>query len=200
MPLRRRPLRHLHRLARPSTVHSAADKLGLKPLNLIIWAKTNAGMGSLYRSQHELLPLFKKGSSSHVNNVELGKRCRWRSNVWTYPGLVAGSDARRGLQDHPTVKPAAMLEDALLDLTTAATSSSTRSSAPARRSSRARRPVAYAVVSNSIRSTSTLSSVATRRPRETRRKFPRRAEVGRRQGRSGGAVLPMLSPQGGRFR
>jgi DNA modification methylase len=99
-------------------VHSAATKLGLVPLNLIVWAKTNAGMGSLYRSQHELLPLFKKGTASHVNNVELGKRGRWRSNVWTYPGASSlGSDARRGLKDHPTVKPIAMLEDALLDLT-----------------------------------------------------------------------------------
>jgi DNA modification methylase len=100
------------------TVHSAAAKHGLVPLNLIVWAKTNAGMGSLYRSQHELLPLFKKGTASHVNNVELGKRGRWRSNVWTYPGASSlGSDARRGLKDHPTVKPTAMLEDALLDLT-----------------------------------------------------------------------------------
>jgi DNA modification methylase len=100
------------------TVNAAAAKLGLKPLNLVVWAKTNAGMGSLYRSQHELLPLFKKGSAQHVNNVELGKRGRWRSNVWTYPGASSlGSDARRGLQDHPTVKPIAMLEDALLDLT-----------------------------------------------------------------------------------
>ena len=75
-------------------------------------------MGSLYRSQHELLPLFKKGFASHVNNVELGKKGRWRSNVWTYPGASSlGSDARRGLQDHPTVKPTVMLEDALLDLT-----------------------------------------------------------------------------------
>ena len=55
-------------------VHAAAVKLGLNPLNLIVWTKTNAGMGSLYRSQHELLPLFKKGSAPHVNNVELGKR------------------------------------------------------------------------------------------------------------------------------
>ena len=99
------------------TVHSAAAKLVLVPLNLIVWAKTNAGMGSLYRSQHELLPLFKKGTASHVNNVELGKRGRWRSNVWAYPGASSlGSDARRGLKDHPTVKPIAMLEDALLDL------------------------------------------------------------------------------------
>jgi len=100
------------------TVHSAALQLGLAPLNLIVWAKTNAGMGSLYRSQHELLPLFKKGDAPHVNNIELGKRSRSRSNVWTYPGASSlGSDARRGLQDHPTVKPTAMLEDALLDLT-----------------------------------------------------------------------------------
>ncbi len=100
------------------TVHSAVVNLGLIPLNLIVWAKTNAGMGSLYRSQHELLPLFKKGPAPHVNNVELGKRGRWRSNVWTYPGASSlGSDARRGLKDHPTVKPTAMLEDALLDLT-----------------------------------------------------------------------------------
>jgi hypothetical protein len=83
------------------TVHSAAAKLGLKPLNLIVWAKTNAGMGSLYRSQHELLPLFKKSSAPHVNNVELGRRGRWRSNLWTYPGASSlGSDARRGLKVH----------------------------------------------------------------------------------------------------
>lgn len=99
-------------------VHAAAGQLGLAPLNLVVWAKTNAGMGSLYRSQHELLPLFKKGDAPHINNIELGKRGRWRSNVWTYPGASSlGSDARRGLQDHPTVKPTAMLEDALLDLT-----------------------------------------------------------------------------------
>jgi hypothetical protein len=75
-------------------------------------------MGSLYRSQHELLPLFKKGTASHLNNVELGKRGRSRSNVWTYPGASSlGSETRRGLEDHPTVKPTAMLEDALLDIT-----------------------------------------------------------------------------------
>jgi DNA modification methylase len=100
------------------TVYAAAAKLGLTPLNLVVWAKSNAGMGSLYRSQHELLPLFKKGDAPHVNNVQLGKKGRWRSNVWTYPGASSlGSDARRGLQDHPTVKPVAMLADALLDLT-----------------------------------------------------------------------------------
>ena len=100
------------------TVHAASVKAGLTPLNLVVWGKTNGGMGSLYRSQHELLPLFKKGGAPHINNIELGKRGRWRSNLWSYPGASSlGSDARRGLQDHPTVKPVAMLEDALLDLT-----------------------------------------------------------------------------------
>jgi DNA modification methylase len=99
-------------------VSAAAGKLGLTPLNLIVWAKSNAGMGSLYRSQHELLPLYKKGEAPHVNNVELGRSGRWRSNVWNYPGASSlGSDARRGLKDHPTVKPVVMLADALLDLT-----------------------------------------------------------------------------------
>jgi DNA modification methylase len=98
-------------------VHAAATGLGLSPLNLVVWAKTNAGMGSLYRSQHELLPLFKKGHASHVNNIDFGRRGRHRSNVWTYPGASSyGSDARRGLRDHPTVKPVAMLRDALIDL------------------------------------------------------------------------------------
>ena len=101
----------------PSVI-AAALQLGLAPFNLIVWAKSNAGMGSLYRSQHELLPLFKKGTAPHINNVELGKNGRWRSNVWTYPGASSmGSEARQGLQHHPTVKPVAMLEDALLDMT-----------------------------------------------------------------------------------
>lgn len=99
------------------TVETAAEALGLEALNLIIWTKTNAGMGSLYRSAHELLPLFKKGRAPHVNNVELGRHGRWRSNVWTYPGASSiGSDARSGLEQHPTVKPIAMLEDAFLDV------------------------------------------------------------------------------------
>lgn len=99
-------------------VHAAATNLGLTALNLIVWSKTNAGMGSLYRSQHELLPMFKKGCAPHINNIELGRKGRWRSNVWTYPGASSiGSDSRRGLQDHPTVKPTAMLKDAIIDLT-----------------------------------------------------------------------------------
>ena len=85
-----------------------------------IWrrvGKSNAGQGGLWRSQHELVPVFKKGSAPPLNNVELGRFGRWRSNVWRYPGASSvGSDAREGLAVHPTVKPRALLEDALLDV------------------------------------------------------------------------------------
>ena len=93
---------------------AAATDLGLTPLDLVVWSKTNADIGSLYRSQHELLPLFKKGAASHVNNISPGKR--GRTNLWTYAG-ASSLGSRKGLQDHPTVKPTAMLQDALIDLT-----------------------------------------------------------------------------------
>jgi DNA modification methylase len=98
-------------------VHAAAVAQSLTAINLIVWTKTNGGLGSLYRSQHELFPLYKKGSIPHVNNIELGKNGRWRSNVWSYPGASSiRSDSRKGLEVHPTVKPVAMLADAILDL------------------------------------------------------------------------------------
>ena len=86
--------------------------------NLCIWGKDNGGMGSLYRSQHELVFVFKQGRGAHRNNVQLGQFGRNRSNVWNYPG--ANSFARRGeegnlLALHPTVKPVAMVADAILD-------------------------------------------------------------------------------------
>jgi DNA modification methylase len=86
--------------------------------NLCVWVKDNAGMGSLYRSQHELVFVFKQGRGSHRNNVQLGQFGRNRSNVWRYPGV--NSFARCGeegnlLALHPTVKPVAMVADAILD-------------------------------------------------------------------------------------
>jgi DNA modification methylase len=86
--------------------------------NLCVWVKDNAGMGSLYRSQHELVFVFKHGRNGHRNNVQLGQYGRNRSNVWHYPG--ANSFAHRGEQGnllalHPTVKPVAMVADAILD-------------------------------------------------------------------------------------
>lgn len=99
-------------------VFAAGERAGLELVNLVVWAKTQAAMGSLWRSQHELLPVFKKPGAPHVNNVELGKHGRHRSNVWSYPGAnTIGSEAREHLKDHPTPKPVAMLADAILDVT-----------------------------------------------------------------------------------
>lgn len=83
--------------------------------NLCVWAKSNAGMGSFYRSQHELVCVFKCGSAPHINNIELGKFGRNRTNVWNYAGVNAFGESRSDLQLHPTVKPVAMVEDAIRD-------------------------------------------------------------------------------------
>ena len=84
--------------------------------NLCIWAKTNGGMGSLYRSQHELVFVFKAGTAPHINNVELGKHGRYRTNVWSYAGVNSfGKDRDAELALHPTVKPVKMVADAILD-------------------------------------------------------------------------------------
>lgn len=84
--------------------------------NLCVWTKMNGGMGSLYRSQHELVVVFKKGSAPHINNVELGRHGRHRTNVWTYPGMNSfGAKRDESLSLHPTVKPVALVEDAILD-------------------------------------------------------------------------------------
>jgi DNA modification methylase len=85
--------------------------------NLCVWVKDNAGMGSLYRSQHELVFVFKHGRHGHRNNVQLGQFGRNRSNVWHYPGANSLSRGAEGnlLALHPTVKPVAMVADAILD-------------------------------------------------------------------------------------
>ena len=83
---------------------------------LIAWVKTNAGMGSFYRSQHELVLAFKNGQAPHINNFELGQHGRHRSNVWTYAGMNSlGPDRLDELRMHPTVKPVALVADAILD-------------------------------------------------------------------------------------
>ncbi|HIF51315.1 MAG TPA: DNA methylase N-4 [Thiotrichaceae bacterium] len=87
-------------------------------INLCIWVKTNAGMGSLYRSQHELIAIFKNGLAPHINNIELGKYGRYRTNVWSYPGVNSfGKERDETLAMHPTVKPIAMIADAIMDVT-----------------------------------------------------------------------------------
>ncbi|MBV1868414.1 MAG: ParB N-terminal domain-containing protein [Marinosulfonomonas sp.] len=92
--------------------HAVYDELK----NICVWAKTNGGMGSLYRSQHEMVVVFKSGTAPHINNVELGRHGRYRTNVWTYAGMnTFGAERDEALAMHPTVKPVALVEDAIFD-------------------------------------------------------------------------------------
>jgi len=87
-------------------------------LNLAVWVKSNAGQGSFYRSQHELVGIFRVGETTHLNNVELGRHGRSRSNVWHYAGINTFRAGRLDeLKSHPTVKPVALVADALRDCT-----------------------------------------------------------------------------------
>jgi DNA modification methylase len=84
--------------------------------NLCVWNKTNAGMGSFYRSKHELIFVFKSGTAPHINNFELGQYGRHRSNVWDYAGVNTFKEGRlEELVMHPTVKPVALVADAIKD-------------------------------------------------------------------------------------
>ena len=87
-------------------------------LNVCVWAKTSAGMGSFYRSQHEMVFVFRSARGRHRNNIQLGRFGRNRSNLWTYPGAVGLRSSEEGnlVTLHPTVKPAAMVADAIMDV------------------------------------------------------------------------------------
>lgn len=102
--------RHINELsAAGSSVYSELK-------NIVVWVKTNAGQGSFYRSQHELICVFKSGEGPHQNNVELGRHGRNRSNVWTYPGVNSFRAGRLDdLSVHPTPKPVALVADAIRD-------------------------------------------------------------------------------------
>jgi DNA modification methylase len=97
-------------------LHAAGEEIFGLLQNLVVWNKTNAGQGSFYRSQHELIFVYKNGDAPHLNNIELGRHGRNRSNVWTYAGV---NTFRKGRLDeltiHPTVKPVALVADAMRD-------------------------------------------------------------------------------------
>ena len=85
--------------------------------NLIVWAKDNGDMGTFYRSRHELIFAFKKGTAPHINSFELGQHGRYRTNVWSYKGMNSFGNGRdQDLALHPTVKPVAMIADAIKDV------------------------------------------------------------------------------------
>lgn len=97
-----------------ASVAGVYDKL----LNICVWNKSNAGMGSLYRSKHEMVFVYRVGDAPHTNTVELGKHGRNRTNVWDYASVNSMRGSRReDLALHPTVKPVAMVADAICDVT-----------------------------------------------------------------------------------
>jgi DNA modification methylase len=124
-------MRHAHAWSVPGSVHfwamdwrhvgeiaNAGRRIYERFLNMCVWQKSAPGMGSFYRSQHELFFVFAKGGASSRNNVQLGRFGRSRSNVWTYPGaasLARTSEEGNPLAMHPTVKPLALVCDILLD-------------------------------------------------------------------------------------
>jgi DNA modification methylase len=92
-----------------------AEAAGLTYKQLLVWVKASAGMGSLYRSAHELVGVFKYGTAPATNNIELGKHGRNRSNVLSYPGVMGSSGRKKALALHPTVKNIALVADLMLD-------------------------------------------------------------------------------------
>lgn len=90
---------------------NVGNKLYDELKNICVWSKTNGGgMGSLYRSRHEMVCIFKIGKAAHINNIELGKNGRNRTNIWEYPGVRANTpDSLELLKLHPTSKPVALL-------------------------------------------------------------------------------------------
>ena len=101
-----------------SNLITVANSLYGEIKNVCVWAKSNGGQGSLYRSAHELIVVSKVGAAAHTNNVELGKHGRNRTNVWHYAGVNGfGSNRQVDLAAHPTVKPVALVADAIKDVT-----------------------------------------------------------------------------------
>lgn len=98
-------------------IKTALDSVFGDFINLCVWVKTSGGMGSLYRSQHELCFVYKNGDAPNVNNIQLGKYGRYRTNVWNYAGVNSFGVHRDDLKMHPTVKPVEMIRDAILDVT-----------------------------------------------------------------------------------
>lgn len=93
---------------------------GFDMINLCVWAKPNGGMGSFYRSRHEMVFVFREPGWAHTNNIELGRHGRYRTNVWEYAGATGGKkEEADDFSLHPTVKPVRLVADAILDATVA---------------------------------------------------------------------------------
>ena len=101
-----------------ATLIAACQPIYTELKNILVWVKRSGAMGSMWRSQHEMIAVFKKGVAPHINNVELGKHGRYRTNVLDYPGANTFSATRDAdLAAHPTVKPMALCADLIRDVT-----------------------------------------------------------------------------------
>ena len=96
-------------------LQAAGDKVYSELKNLVVWKKSNGGMGTFYRSQHELVFVYKVGTAPHTNTFGLGDTGRYRTNVWDYPGVNSFGANQKDLALHPTVKPVALVADAIMD-------------------------------------------------------------------------------------
>jgi DNA modification methylase len=96
-------------------IHAAGRAAGCYLINLCVWVKSNGGLGSMYRSRHELVYVFRNGAEPHLNNIQLGRFGRNRTNVWHYAGV--NTFGRGNSEFHPTVKPIPLVSDAILDST-----------------------------------------------------------------------------------
>lgn len=98
-------------------LQAAGSRVYSELKNLVVWAKTNGGMGTFYRSRHELIYVWKVGTAPHTNTFGLGEHGRYRTNVWDYPGVNSFGGNQKDLALHPTVKPVALVADAIKDVT-----------------------------------------------------------------------------------
>jgi DNA modification methylase len=98
-------------------LQAAGSKVYSELKNLVVWKKSNGGMGTFYRSQHELVFVYKVGTAPHTNTFGLGDTGRYRTNVWDYPGVNSFGANQKDLALHPTVKPVALVADAIKDVT-----------------------------------------------------------------------------------
>ena len=117
LPPSSKPRSVLWRLSVMTELQAAGTNVYSELKNLVIWAKTNGGMGTFYRSRHELIYVWKVGTAQHINTFGLGETGRYRTNVWDYPGVNSFGAGQNDLELHPTVKPAALVADAIKDVT-----------------------------------------------------------------------------------
>jgi DNA modification methylase len=181
------------------TLLTVARKNYSKRLSICVWNKSNAGMGGLYRNKYEFVGVFKVGEAPHMNAVQLGKHGRNRTTVWDYPSVnTFGGSRRRDLELHPTVKPTALVADAIMDVTRRGDLVLDGFLGSGTCLLPVSVPGACAAVSKSVRSMSIWHSNAGRSGRAEMRFWNRPGKPLRRSARNGRKGRAAMSDDGGR--